>query len=55
MGALLKPGIASCVKRLEVAFEDGSSPESRRNEEYGLWAIAVVGVLVGMSALEEFL
>jgi hypothetical protein len=54
MGALLKPGIASCVKRLEVVFEDPSGL-GRRDEECGLWAVAVVGVISGMSILEEFL
>ncbi|KAG0632811.1 hypothetical protein HOY80DRAFT_995305 [Tuber brumale] len=54
MGALLKPGIAACVRRLEVVNEKPSG-QDRRGEERGVWAVAVVGIISGMSMLEEFL
>ncbi|CUS14391.1 unnamed protein product, partial [Tuber aestivum] len=54
MGALLKPGIAACVRRLEVVNEKPSGRD-RRGEEHGVWAVALVGIITGMSMLEEFL
>ncbi|PUU81883.1 hypothetical protein B9Z19DRAFT_1099507 [Tuber borchii] len=54
MGALLKPGIAACVQRLEVVNEKPSG-QDRRGEEHGIWAVAVVGIVSGMTRLEEFL
>ncbi|PWW77639.1 hypothetical protein C7212DRAFT_293227 [Tuber magnatum] len=54
MGALLKPGIAACVRRLEVVNKKPSG-QDRRDEEHGVWAVALVGIISGMSMLEEFL
>ncbi|RPB01549.1 hypothetical protein L873DRAFT_1827146 [Choiromyces venosus 120613-1] len=54
MGALLKPGIAVCVQRLEVVNERPSG-QDRRGEEHGVWAVAIVGIISGMTMLEEFL
>lgn len=54
MGALLRPGIAACVQRLEVVNEKPSG-QDRRGEEHGVWAVAVVGIISGMGRLEEFL
>lgn len=63
LGALMKPGIAACVKVLEVVADDVG--EARDEEEWWekgqwsdyetAWAVAVAGVVVGMTRLDVFL
>ncbi|KAL0635363.1 hypothetical protein Q9L58_005661 [Maublancomyces gigas] len=63
LGALMKPGIAACVKVLEFVADDDR--ESRDEEEWWekgqwsdeetAWAVAVAGVVTGMTRLDVFL
>lgn len=63
LGALMKPGIAACVKVLEIVADD--SEEVRDDEEWWekgqwsddetAWAVAVAGVIAGMTRLDSFL
>lgn len=62
LGALMKPGIAACVKVLEVVADDGEARDEGEWWEKGqwsddetAWAVAVAGVVVGMTRLDVFL
>lgn len=63
LGALMKPGIAACVKVLEIVADEAG--EARDEEEWWgegqwsddetAWAVAVAGVVAGMTRLDVFL
>lgn len=63
LGALMKPGIAACVKVLEFVaddYEEGRDEEEwwekgQWSDEETAWAVAVAGVVAGMTRLDAFL
>ncbi|KAH8148487.1 uncharacterized protein LAJ45_07590 [Morchella importuna] len=64
LSALMKPGIAACVKVLEIVGEDEEERDRDAEDEWWeraqwsdedtVWAVAVAGVLAGCTRLETF-